>query len=307
MDTGAKIYVAGHTGLVGSGLMRALERKGCANLVTRTHAELELTNQAAVEAVFQAERPQYVFLAAAMSGGIHRNATYPAEMIQVNLAIQCNVIDAARQAGVEKLLFIASACSYPRDCKQPIRPEALLTGPVEPTNEPFAVAKIAGIRMCQAYNAQYGTSFISVIPSTIYGPGDHFDENGHVVAALIARFHEAKRSGDEAVDVWGTGEPRREFLYVDDAADGLLFLMDHYNDPTLINLGAGTDIAIADLAALIADTVGFQGKITFDTTRPDGMLKRLLDSTTVRDMGWQPQISLSDGLARTYQWYLKQL
>jgi len=307
MDTGAKIYIAGHTGLVGSGLMRALERKGCANLVTRTHAELELTSQSTVEAFFQAERPRYVFLAAAMAGGIHRNATYPTEMIQVNLAIQCNVIDAARRTGVEKLLFIASACSYPRDCEQPIRPEALLTGPVEPTNEPFAIAKIAGIRMCQAAGAQYGSNFISVIPSTIYGPGDHFDENGHVVAALIARFHEAKRSGDEAVDVWGTGEPRREFLYVDAAADGLLFLMDHYDDPALINLGAGTDIAIADLARLIADTVGFQGKITFDTTRPDGMPQRLLDSAIVRDMGWQPRTSLSDGLASTYQWYLKQL
>jgi len=305
MEQNARIYVAGHAGLVGSAICRELVRLGYRQILTRTHAELDLTNQFAVEAFFRDNRPEYVFLAAAMAGGIRRNSAFPAEMIFANLAIQTNVIDAARRHGVRKLLFIGSACSYPRECTQPIAPSAMLTGPIEPTNEPFAVAKIAGVRFCQACNRQYGTTFLSVIPATMYGPGDHFDENGHVAAALLARFHAAKRDGIGEVAVWGTGRQRREFMYVDDAAEGLAFLMDRLDDGELVNLGVGADTSIADLAQAIACTVGYEGKIVFDATRPDGMPVRLLDSSQIRKMGWAPRTSLAEGLAKTYEWYLE--
>ncbi|MCK4603011.1 MAG: GDP-L-fucose synthase, partial [Phycisphaerae bacterium] len=303
----SRIYVAGHTGLLGSGLCRMLGRDGYKNVVTRSHAELELTDAAAVAKFFERVHPEYVFLAAGLAGGIHRNKTQPAELIRANLAIQTNVIHQAHLHGVRKLLFVGSACAYPKHCDQPIRPETLLTGPLEPTSEAFAVAKIAGIRMCQAYNAQYGTQFIPVIPATMYGPNDHFDENGHVVSALMSRLHKAKASGSGSAAVWGTGRPQREFLYVDDVAEAMVFLMNNYNDGGLINIGAGEDISVAALAKTIAKVVGFEGRITFDTSRPDGMARRLLDSGRITQLGWHYRTPLADGLARTYAWYLQQL
>jgi len=307
MNKDAHIYVAGHTGLLGGGLVRVLRGQGYANLITRTHGELELTDRRAVDAFFQAERPEYVFLAAAMAGGIYRNKTYPAEMIHVNLAIQDNVIDAAHLADVKGLLFVGSACAYPRECEMPIRPESLLAGAPEVTNAPFALAKIAGISMCRAYNAQYGTRFLSVIPATLYGPGDHFDANGHVVAALMARFHQAKVSGADTVAVWGTGRPRREFLYVDDAAEAMVFLMNGDGQDELTNIGSGEDMSIAELARAVAGVVGYERKIAFDPSRPDGMPRRLLDSGPIRQLGWRPQTPLIDGLRRTYAWYVEQM
>lgn len=307
MDAGARIYVAGHTGLVGSALCRALVRRGYAAPIVRTHAELDLTDRPACDRLFQQTRPEYVFLAAAMAGGIARNQANGGEMIRVNLAIQTNVIDLAMRYGVRKLIFLASACSYPRDCPQPIKPEAFLTGPVEPTSEPFAVAKIAGIRMCQAYHRQYGCVFIPVIPATTYGPGDHFGPDGHVASGLLERFHVAAREGRQEAAVWGTGKPRRELLYVDDLAEGLLLLMDRQETSDLINLGGGEEFTIAELAERIAVTVGFSGRISFDTSRPDGMPRRLLDSSAIRQMGWRPSVSLSEGLKRTYDWYRRRL
>ncbi len=307
MRTDSRIYVAGHTGMVGSALCRLLRRRGCEKLILRTRAELDLTDRSAVEELFRTERPEYVFLAAAMVGGIKRNASSPAEMIHVNLAIQDNVIDLAWRHGAAKLLFIASGCTYPKHCPVPIRPEAMLTGPIEPSNEPFAVAKIAGIRMCQAYNAQYGTHFISVIPATMYGPGDHFHDGGHVISALIARFHAAKASGAPAVEIWGTGTPRREFVYVDDAAEAMALLMDACDDSEVVHIGVGESMSIADLARKIARVVGFTGEITFDTARPDGIPERLLDSGKISELGWRPRTLLDDGLAKTYAWYLQQL
>ncbi|MCJ7543627.1 MAG: GDP-L-fucose synthase [Phycisphaerae bacterium] len=304
MDKTSRIYVAGHSGLLGSGLCRVLRRQGYRNLLVCTHAELELTDRRAVEVFFAAQRPEYVFLAAAMVGGIHCNAAYPAEMIHANLAIQDNVIDVAHRAAVKGLFFPGSACAYPKHAEEPLRPEAILTGPVEPTNEPFAVAKIAGIRMCQAYNRQYGTRFLAAIPAALYGPGDHFDANGHVVAALMARFHQAKCSGAASVDVWGTGRPRREFLYVDDAAEAMVLLMNRDPGGELVNIGSGEDIALADLAGEIARVVGFTGRIVFDASRPDGIPRRLLDSTRIRQMGWRPRTALAEGLAATYEWFL---
>ena len=306
MDKDSSIYVAGHTGLLGSSLVRLLHRQGYGNLLAATHAQLDLTDQAAAENFFQAERPRYVFLAAAMAGGIHRNKTYPAQMIHVNLAIQDNVIDMARRYGAEQLLFVASACSYPKSCPMPIKPQAILSAALEPTNEPFAVAKIAGIKMCQAYNAQYRTKFMSVIPATMFGPNDHFDENGHVVAALMARFHQATLTKANSVEVWGTGKVRREFIYVDDAAEAMIFLMDHHQGQ-VINIGSGQDTSISDLAEMIAKIVGFQGRIEFDTSRPDGMARRLLDSDKIIQLGWLARTPLAEALAKTYEWYLEQI
>ncbi len=305
MQKDSRIYIAGHSGLVGSGLCRALCGQGYTNVITRSHAELDLTDLAATEAFFRVEKPQYVFLAAALAGGIHRNQSQPAEMLRVNLAIQNSVIHAAWRCGVEKLLFIGSACAYPRDCPQPIGPELLLTGPLEPTNEPFALAKIAGIRMCRAYNRQYGTRFICAISATVYGPGDHFDDNGHVAAALMGRFHAARQEGRAEVAVWGTGKPRRELLFVDDLAEALIFLMDRYEENELINVGSGQDVSIAELAELIRQVVGFEGGIVFDTDRPDGMPRRLLDSSRIGEMGFRPRTSLADGLRETYAWYIQ--
>jgi len=303
MKKNSRIYVAGHTGLLGSAACRVLRQRGYANLVLRDHGELELTDQAAVDEFFRAERPEYVFLLAGLTGGIQRNNSIPAEMIHTNLAIEVNVIHLACVHGVKKLLFPGSACSYPKECPSPILPEAMMTAPLERTSEPFAVAKIAGIRMCQAYNRQYGTKFISVIPATTYGPKDHFDDGGHVVASLMARCHAAKVTGSPELAVWGTGRPRREFLYADDAAEAMAVLMETYEGSEIIHIGAGQDISIAELARQIADVVGYQGRLAFDATKPDGTSRRLLDSRRIAELGWRPRTSLTEGLRSMYSWY----
>jgi len=305
MRPGDKIYVAGHRGLVGSALVRRLQREGYTNLLMRSHRELELTNQSMVQDFFMTERPDYVFLAAAKVGGILANRDYPADFIMDNLSIAVNMIMAARRARVKKLLFLGSSCIYPKHAPQPVKEEHLLTGSLEPTNQPYAVAKIAGILLCQACNRQYGTNYISVMPANLYGPGDNFDlQTSHVLPALIRKFHEAKVSGFPRVVVWGTGTPRREFLHVDDLADACLFLMREYNEPEIINVGAGEDITIGDLAQLIAEVVGYQGAIVYDTTKPDGTPRKLLDVSRLTKLGWRPRISLREGIEQTYRWYL---
>lgn len=302
----AKIYVAGHRGLVGSAILRKLRAEGYSNIITRTHQELDLTNQQAVYQFFEAERPEYVFLAAAKVGGILANSTYPADFIRENLLIQTNVIDAAYRYGVKKLLFLGSSCIYPKFAPQPIKEEYLLTGALEPTNEPYAVAKIAGIKMCQAYNKQYGTNFICVMPTNLYGPGDNFDlETSHVLPALIRKFHEAKVTGAPHVVVWGSGTPRREFLHVDDLADACLFLMNNYDSSEIINIGVGKDLTIAELAQLIKEIVGYKGEIVFDTTKPDGTPRKLLDVSKIFNLGWRPRILLEDGIRSTYEWFVR--
>ena len=314
MNLTSKIYIAGHRGLVGSALVRALRARGFANLLLRTHAELDLTDQAAVEAFFAAEKPDYVFLAAARVGGIHANNEYPAEFIRDNLAIQTNVIHAAWRAGVGRLLFLGSSCIYPRDCPQPIREDYLLTGPLEATNRPYALAKIAGIEMCWSYNRQYGTKFLAVMPTNLYGPGDNYDlETSHVIPALIRKFHEAKRRGDKQVIVWGSGTPRREFLYSDDMAEACLFLMNLPDEqfaavlnpqpsaPPLINLGVGHDLTIRELAETVKAVVGFAGEIVLDPTKPDGTPRKLLDVSRLQAQGWQAGTSLEEGLRRAYK------
>jgi GDP-L-fucose synthase len=311
MDLHDKIYVAGHRGLVGGALVRRLQAEGADNLVLRTHQQLDLTEPAAVEDFFASERPDYVFLAAAKVGGIHANDTYPAGFIRDNLAIQTNVIHAAWKHRVRRLLFLGSSCIYPRDCPQPIREEYLLTGPLEPTNRAYAIAKIAGIEMCRAYNAQYGTRFLAAMPTNLYGPDDNFSlENGHVIPALLRRFLEATQRGDTEVVVWGTGQPRREFLHSDDLASALALLM-RLSDADfdrllaagqppaepLINIGSGDEITIADLARMIADATGFDGTIRFDPDKPDGTPRKLLDSRSILATGWKPRIGLAEGLA----------
>ncbi len=305
MDSDSRIYVAGHTGLLGRALVRRLAASGYSYLITRPHAELDLTDYRAAEAFFAAQRPQYVFLAAALVGGVFRNRTFPAQMLQINLAIQHNVIDLCWRYEVRRLVFLGSACAYPREAPSPITPDMLLTGPVEATNEPFAVAKIAGIRMCQAYNTQYGTHFLPAIPATLYGPYDHFDQNGHVVAGLMDRFHRAKLAGQDAVEVWGTGQPRREFVYCDDAADALILLARQYDDSQIIHVAAGHDVSIAELADRIRAVVGFPGQIRFDTSQPDGTPRRQLQAAPIAALGWRPQVGLEEGLRRTYAWYLE--
>lgn len=312
MDTHARIHVAGHRGLVGSAIVRRLQAEGYDNLLLRTHEELDLAEQAAVEAFFARERPEYVFLAAARVGGIHANDTYPAEFIRDNLAIQTNVIHSAWKHGARKLLFLGSSCIYPRDCPQPIREEYLLTGPLEPTNRAYAIAKIAGVEMCRTYNRQYGTRFLAAMPTNLYGPGDNYSpEGGHVIPALLGRFSEAAQRGDGEVVVWGTGKPLREFLHSDDLAQALLRLMS-LDDAAfdglsggahampLVNVGSGEEISIADLAGLIARVTGFHGAIRFDPSRPDGTPRKLLDSSRIRRTGWRPRIVLADGIARTH-------
>ena len=312
----ARIYIAGHRGLVGTALVRRLKDAGHHNLITRTHAALDLTNQAAVQAFFAEERPDAVFLAAAKVGGIHANNTYPAEFIHDNLAIQTNVIHEAWRVGVKRLLFLGSSCIYPRDCPQPMREDALLTGPLESTNRPYALAKIAGIEMCWSYNRQYGTRFLAVMPTNLYGPGDNFDlQNAHVLPALIRKMHEAKVSGAEAVTVWGSGKPYREFLHNDDMADACVYLMSApdevysglINDATcpLVNIGWGKDITIADLAALIREVVGFEGELQYDASKPDGTPRKLLDTKRLTALGWRPGITLREGLEQTYRWFLE--
>ncbi len=287
MDRDDKVYVAGHRGLVGSALVRALDAAGHTRIVTRTHAELDLTRQADVERFFRREQPRYVLLAAAKVGGIHANNTYRAEFIYENLMLQTNVLHAAYRNGVERLLFLGSSCVYPRDCPQPMREEHLLTGPLEPTNEPYAVAKIAGLNMCAAYNNQYGTSFVAVMPTNLYGPNDNFDlDNAHVLAALVRKVHEAKLSGARSVEVWGSGAPRREFLHVDDLAAACLYLMDREETLPLTNVGSGEEITIRRLAELISEIVGFDGELVFDAERPDGAPRKLLDSARLRRLDW---------------------
>lgn len=300
----AKIYVAGHRGLVGSAITRCLQAQGYTNLILRTHAELELLDDKDVEQFFAHKRPEYVFLAAAKVGGIYANSTYPADFISTNLAIQNNIIFNAHKFGVKKLLFLGSSCIYPRLCPQPMKEEYLLTGPLEPTNEPYAIAKIAGIIMCQSYNQQYRTHFISVMPTNLYGPGDNFDlQNSHVMAALIRKFYEAHERGSPEVVVWGTGKPRREFLYVDDLANAVVFLMNTYDENSIINIGVGEDVTIAELAECVKKVVGYTGRITFDTSKPDGMPQKLLDVSKLHALGWRSTTSLEEGIRKTLEWY----
>jgi len=299
------VFVAGHHGLVGSALVRELERRGQRDLLLRSRAELDLCNQAAVEAFFHDTQPAQVYLAAAKVGGIRANDTYPADFLRDNLQIQTNVIHAAWRAGVRKLCFLGSSCIYPRLAPQPIREDALLTGPLEPTNEWYAIAKIAGIKLCQAYRRQHGFNAIALMPTNLYGPGDNFDlENSHVLPALIRRFHEAKLRGDAEVTVWGTGTPRREFLHVDDLASAVVHLMGSYDGAELVNIGCGQDVSIRELAELVARVVGYPGRLTFDPTKPDGTPRKLLDVTRLDALGWKPRIGLEEGLRGTYEWFL---
>ena len=306
INRGAKVYVAGHRGLVGSAIVRRLEREGFRNLVLRTSAELDLRDQAAVNAFFAAERPDYVFLAAARVGGILANSTRPADFIYDNLAIETNVIAAAHRCGVKKLLFLGSSCIYPRRAPQPLKEEYLLTGPLESTNQPYAIAKIAGIEMCRAFRRQHGASFISVMPTNLYGPNDNFDlATSHFLPALIRKFHEAKTAGAPSATVWGTGQPVRELLHVDDLADACLFLMDNYDGAGIVNIGTGIGYTIREYAEMVRDAVGFAGEIVYDTSKPDGTPVKVLDVTKLASLGWQARIPLKEGIAGTYAWYLE--
>jgi len=306
MDKQSKIYVAGHRGLVGSAIVRKLRELGYENLVCKAHHEVDLMRQEEVEQFFDQERPEYVFLAAAKVGGILANSTYPADFIYNNLVIQTNVIHASYQFNAKKLLFLGSSCIYPKLCPQPMKEEYLLSGYLEPTNEPYAIAKIAGIKMCQYYNRQYDTHFISVMPTNLYGPNDNFDlETSHVLPALIKKFHEAKAKDRKEVEIWGTGKPRREFLHVDDLADACVYLMNHYDESDFINIGTGKDSSIRELAEIVAKVVGFEEKLRFDASKPDGTPQKLLDVSRLKSLGWSPRISLKDGIKQTYEWCLK--
>ena len=305
MNKDDKIYIAGHRGLVGSAIVRNLEAGGYTNLVLRTSKELNLTSQTDVNKFFEQEKPDYVFLAAAKVGGIHANDTYPADFIRDNLQIQINVIDAAYRNNSKKLLFLGSSCIYPKFAPQPMKEEHLLTGELEPTNEWYAIAKIAGIKMCQAYKKQYGFNAISIMPTNLYGPGDNFNlENSHVLPALIRKFHDAKENSLPQVEVWGTGTPKREFLHVDDMADASVFLMKSYDGFDFVNVGVGEDVSIKELAEIVKDTIGFDGDLTFDTSKPDGTPRKLLDVTKLNEAGWKAKIDLNDGIKSTYQWFL---
>ena len=305
MNKDASIYVAGHTGLAGSAIVRALRQREFSNLISRSSSELDLTVQSDVDDFFAAERPEYVFLAAARVGGILANDTFPADFLRVNLQIQTNVIDAAFRHGSKKLCFLGSSCIYPKHASQPMSEDELLTGPLEPTNEWYAIAKIAGIKMCQAYQKQHGFNAISAMPTNLYGPGDNFDlETSHVLPALMHKFDLAKRQGDPGVAVWGSGKPRREFMYVDDLADALCFLMQHYDSPEIINIGTGEDISIAALAKLVAEIVGFEGAIEFDPGKPDGTPRKLMDVSKLDGLGWRAATGLEDGIRRTYEWFV---
>lgn len=306
MEKNDKIYVAGHRGLAGSAILRALQAQGYNNLITRSSSELDLTNQSAVSAFFASEKPDYVFLAAAKVGGIQANDTYPADFIRDNLLIQTNVIDSAYKSGAKKLLFLGSSCIYPKFAPQPMSEDSLLTGPLEPTNEWYAIAKIAGIKMCQAYRKQYGFNAISLMPTNLYGPGDNFNlANSHVLPALIRKFHEAKETGSPSVEVWGTGTPRREFLHVDDLADAALFLLNNYNQAEIVNVGVGNDVTIRELAETVKAVVGFDGDLVFDSTKPDGTPRKLMDVSRLASLGWRAKTSLKEGIASTYQWFLR--
>jgi GDP-L-fucose synthase len=304
LNRDAKIYVAGHRGLVGAAIVRALERQGYANLVVRTHREVDLTEQAAVRGFFEQERPQAVIMAAARVGGIQANNSRPAEFIRDNLLIQDNVIDSAYRTGVQKFVFLGSSCIYPKLAPQPIKEDYLLTGPLEPTNEWYAVAKIAGLKMCQAYRRQYGFNAISLMPTNLYGPGDNFDlQNSHVLPALIRRFHEAKERGDSTMSIWGTGTPRREFLHVEDLADAVAYLLETYDAEPIVNIGWGEDVTILELAETVAAVAGFQGRLVFDSSKPDGTPRKLLDTARLTSLGWKPKIKLRAGIEQTYAWF----
>jgi GDP-L-fucose synthase len=306
--TDARIYVSGHRGLVGSAIVRRLQRAGYTHLLTATRQELDLRDSAAVDAWFGVHRPDYVIHAAGTVGGIHANATRPAEFLYDNLMIHATVLHAAWQHGVAKLLYLGSACIYPRDCPQPIKEEALLTGPLEPTNEPYAIAKIAGVKSCEAYRKQYGCHFIAAMPCNLYGPGDNFDlVSSHVLPALLRKFHQAKQAGESAVVIWGTGTPRREFLYVDDLADACLFLLTNYDAAATINVGSGTDQTIAELAAAVGQIVYPEARVVFDPSKPDGTPQKLLDVTRLHNLGWHHQTGLREGIERTYQWFCQQV
>ena len=306
MDTHAKVYIAGHNGLVGSAIVRALQDRGFSNLMLRSSQELDLRRQQDVDEFFDAEKPDYVFLAAAKVGGIHANNTYRAEFLYDNLMIEANVIHSAYQHRVHKLLFLGSSCIYPKLCSQPMKEEYLLTGFLEPTNEPYAIAKIAGLKLCENYAHQYGVNFISAMPTNLYGINDNFDlANSHVLPALMRKFHEAKANNAPAVTVWGTGTPLREFLYVDDLADALLFLMDHYDEPDFVNVGTGQEISIKELALTIKAVVGYEGTLTFDASKPDGTPRKLLDVSRLNAAGWQAKTQLKEGIEKTYAWFAK--
>lgn len=301
----SKIYVAGHRGMVGSAIVRRLQSAGYNNLVMRTHAELDLIDQAAVTEFMRQERPDYIFLAAAKVGGIQANNTYRADFIYQNMMVQANIVQAAYRAGVERMLFLGSSCIYPRDCPQPIREEYLLTGPLEPTNEPYAIAKIAGVKLCENYNRQYGTAYVSAMPTNLYGPNDHYDlDNSHVLPALIRKVHEAKQRGDTQLVVWGSGKPRREFMYVDDMADACVFLMESDVRNGLFNVGLGTDVTIRELAETIMDVIRFKGEIVFDSTMPDGTPRKLLSTESLRSLGWRAQTGLRGGIELAYADYV---
>jgi GDP-L-fucose synthase len=301
----SRIYVAGHRGLVGSAILRNLQAKGYGTFALATRAELDLERQADVEAFFERERPEYVFLAAAKVGGIHANSAYPADFIYDNLLIECNVIRAAHHYGVKKLLFLGSSCIYPRRAPQPMKEECLLSGELEPTNEAYAVAKIAGIKLCQSYNRQYGTNFVSVMPTNLYGPHDNYHPlDSHVLPALIRRFHEARTGGRSSVEAWGTGAPRREFMYSDDMADACVFLMERYDGSGIVNIGTGEEVTIRELTELVAQTVGYTGEVRWDASQPDGMERKLLDVSKLHGLGWRHRTTLREGLRLTYEDFL---
>lgn len=304
MTKDAKIFIAGHQGLVGSNITKKLQSEGYNNLILKTRDELDLTDQNSTLSFFQTEKPEYVFLAAAKVGGILANNDFGGDFIYDNLAIEINVIKASQLTGVKKLLFLGSSCIYPRECPQPIKEKYLLTGPLEETNKPYAIAKIAGIAMCQAFTKQYGTNFISVMPTNLYGPGDNFDlKSSHVMPALIRKMHEAKQSNSSSVEIWGTGTPRREFLYVEDLADACIHLMKKYDDSEIINIGVGEDITIKELAETIKEIVEYNGELVFDSTKPDGTPRKLLDVSKLSSTGWSPKTNIIDGITKTYEWF----
>jgi GDP-L-fucose synthase len=302
MESTSKIYVAGHRGMVGSAIVRKLQKEGFNNLALRTSQELDLRDQQAVQQFFEQEKPEYVFLAAAKVGGIYANDTYPADFIYDNICIQNNVIHQSYKNGVKKLLFLGSSCIYPKNAEQPIKEEYLLSGYLEPTNDAYAIAKIAGIKLCQAYHKQYGCNFISAMPTNLYGPGDNYDlKNSHVLPALLRKFHDAKINNEPSVTIWGTGKPRREFLHADDAASASYFLMQHYDDPAIINVGVGKDISIAEIAGMIKNISGYQGEMVFDTSMPDGTFRKLLDVSKIHALGWHAEIELEEGVKDIYE------
>ena len=308
MNKAAKIYVAGHRGMVGSGITRLLKARGYENVITRTHAELDLLDQAAVHDFLNTEKPDYVFIAAAKVGGIQANNIYRADFIYQNLMIECNLIHGAYQAGIKHLMSLGSSCIYPRDCPQPIKEEYLLTGPLEQTNEPYALAKIAGIKLCENYNRQYGTKYVSVMPTNLYGPGDNYDlNNSHVLPALIRKAHEAKLRKDPHLMVWGSGKPRREFLHVDDMARACVMLMEQGYDGSFVNIGCGNDITIRELVEQVVSVVGFEGELQFDTSKPDGTPQKLLDVSKANALGWKAEIELRPGIQDAYNWFLEQI